>query len=247
MSFQYIKEPYEFIDIGVTSEKEANESLDHAYLYAIYSYHQLVRFNLYSKHKKISTYRDNPCLSNRDILVNDLYAILSKVYSQAERLYSTNSIATKYNCEEIFQGYKTTDFTKSFIIDKIFKILLQATLELYLTYISYLNKNYIASLGFKAIFDETNSMLTVHLKSVRAGKIGGSKKRDIYSPDKEKALAYHDKFFMKRKDNGKFIYSNDETAREIIAYFKAKNDSLNYTERSLSNIISKHRSAISKT
>lgn len=73
------------------------------------------------------------------------------------------------------------------------------------------------------------------------GAKGGSQKGINYSEPKQKALDYHDKCLSEKNEKGKYIYSNDKAAREIISYFERKSEHLGYTERSLSNIISKHR------
>ncbi|SNT69838.1 hypothetical protein [Psychrobacter sp. LV10R520-6] len=78
----------------------------------------------------------------------------------------------------------------------------------------------------------------VHKKN---GSKGGSQKGVNYSEPKQKALDYHDKYLSDRNEKGKPIHSNDKSAREILSYFERKSVHLGYTERSLSNIISKHR------
>ncbi|MBI0427154.1 hypothetical protein [Psychrobacter sp. NG27] len=83
-------------------------------------------------------------------------------------------------------------------------------------------------------------------KYKKMGSKGGSRKSINYSEPKRKALNYHDKYLVDRNDKGKFIYSNDKSAREIISYFERKTVHLGYTERSLSNIISKHRNRQTK-
>ena len=80
----------------------------------------------------------------------------------------------------------------------------------------------------------------------RIGAKGGSQKGINYSEPKQKALIYHDKHLSEKNEKGKYIYSNDKAAREIISYFERKSEHLGYTERSLSNIISKHRSRQAK-
>ena len=69
------------------------------------------------------------------------------------------------------------------------------------------------------------------------GSKGGSQKGVNYSEPKQKALDYHDKYLDSKNEKDKYVYSNDKAAREIIAHFK----NLGYAERSLSNVISKHR------
>ena len=73
------------------------------------------------------------------------------------------------------------------------------------------------------------------------GSKGGAKKSANYRKPKQKALDYHDKYLRDKNNKGKFVYSNDKAAREIITYFESKSEDLGYAERSLSNIISKHR------
>lgn len=80
----------------------------------------------------------------------------------------------------------------------------------------------------------------------RIGAKGGSQKGINYSEPKQKALIYHDKHLSEKNEKGKYIYSNDKAAREIISYFERKSEHLGYTERSLSNIISKHRNKQTK-
>lgn len=80
----------------------------------------------------------------------------------------------------------------------------------------------------------------------RVGAKGGLKKALSYQEPKQKALNYHDKYLAEKNKKGKYVYSNDKAAREIISYFESKADSLGYAERSLSNIISKHRNRQSK-
>ena len=78
------------------------------------------------------------------------------------------------------------------------------------------------------------------------GSKGGSQKGANYSESKQKALNYHDKYLSDRNEQGKPVHSNDKSAREIISYFEIKSEDLGYTERSLSNIISKHRNKKTK-
>lgn len=78
------------------------------------------------------------------------------------------------------------------------------------------------------------------------GSKGGSQKGINYKEPKQKALNHHDRYLSKKNDKDKFIYSNDKAAREIISYFERKSVYLGYTERSLSNIISKHRNRQTK-
>lgn len=80
----------------------------------------------------------------------------------------------------------------------------------------------------------------------KIGSKGGSQKSINYSEPQKKALNYHDKYLADKNERGKFIYSNDKSAREIITYFESKSVHLGYAERSLSNIISKHRNGQTK-
>lgn len=74
------------------------------------------------------------------------------------------------------------------------------------------------------------------------GAKGGSQKARNYKEPKQKALSYHDKYLGQKNAKGKYLYSNDKAAREIISYFEKQSADLGYAERSLSNIIGKHRS-----
>lgn len=96
----------------------------------------------------------------------------------------------------------------------------------------------------KITTDIENDILASNYKNI--GKKGGNKKAENYKKPREEALKYHDKYFNNRNKKGKFIYSNDKTAREIISYFESKSVYLGYTERSLSNIIGKHRNSRDK-
>lgn len=78
-------------------------------------------------------------------------------------------------------------------------------------------------------------------KHKKDGSKGGSQKGINYSEPKKKALDYHDKYLSDKNEKGKPVYSNDKSAREILSYFEKKSVHLGYTERSLSNLISKHR------
>lgn len=89
-----------------------------------------------------------------------------------------------------------------------------------------------------------NEIISNEYKKI--GKKGGSQKGINYSEPKQKALDYHDKYLNAKNDKGKHVYSNDKAAREIIAYFESKSVHLGYAERSLSNIISKHRNGQTK-
>ena len=84
-----------------------------------------------------------------------------------------------------------------------------------------------------------NDILANNYKNI--GEKGGNQKAENYKKPREEALKYHDKYFSNRNEKGKYIYSNDKAAREIISYFERESKHLGYTERSLSNIISKHR------
>lgn len=86
---------------------------------------------------------------------------------------------------------------------------------------------------------EASEVLARNYKKI--GSKGGSQKGINYSEPKQKALSYHDKYLSDKNEKGRFIYSNDKAAREIISYFESKSESLGYAERSLSNIIRKHR------
>ncbi len=96
----------------------------------------------------------------------------------------------------------------------------------------------------KITTDIENDILASNYKSI--GKKGGYKKAENYKKPREEALKHHDEYFNNRNERGKFIYSNDKAAREIISYFERKSEHLGYTERSLSNIISKHRNRQTK-
>ena len=78
------------------------------------------------------------------------------------------------------------------------------------------------------------------------GAKGGSQKALNYRKPQQKALIYHDKYLSEKNEKGKYVYSNDKAAREIISYFERKSEHLGYTERSLSNIVSKHRNRQTK-
>ena len=86
---------------------------------------------------------------------------------------------------------------------------------------------------------EESKILSLNYKKI--GAKGGSQKALNYREPQQKALIYHDKHLSKKNKKGKYNYSNDKAAREIISYFESKSESLGYAERSLSNIISKHR------
>lgn len=92
---------------------------------------------------------------------------------------------------------------------------------------------------------EENEILSRNYKKI--GAKGGAQKGINYQEPKEKALNYHDKYFSKKNDKGKFIYSADKAAEEIIEHFTQKKESLGYAVRSLSNIISKHRNGQNKS
>lgn len=98
--------------------------------------------------------------------------------------------------------------------------------------------------NLKSTTDIENDIMASKYKDI--GKKGGSKKAENYKKPREKALNYHDQHFSGKNENGKFVYSNDKAAREIIAYFESKSVYLGYAERSLSNIISKHRNGQTK-
>ena len=78
-------------------------------------------------------------------------------------------------------------------------------------------------------------------KYKKDGSKGGSQKGINYSEPKKKALDYHDKYLSDKNEKGKPVYSNDKSAREILSYFEKQSVHLGYTERSLSNLIRKHR------
>lgn len=98
--------------------------------------------------------------------------------------------------------------------------------------------------NLKSTTDIENDIMASKYKDI--GKKGGSKKAENYKKPREKALNYHDQHFSNKNKSGKFVYSNDKAAREIIAYFESKSVHLGYAERSLSNIISKHRNGQTK-
>lgn len=89
-------------------------------------------------------------------------------------------------------------------------------------------------------FDDMKNDISTYINKERGIK-GGLQKGANYSEPKQKALDYHDRYLGTKNKKGKFTYSNDKSAREIISYFERKSVHLGYTERSLSNIISKHR------
>lgn len=76
---------------------------------------------------------------------------------------------------------------------------------------------------------------------IEKGSKGGNTKGKIYSPDKEKALAYHDKFFTKKKENGKWLHNNAKTARKIDKHFTDIDDCLKYEVSYLAILIGTHR------
>lgn len=78
-------------------------------------------------------------------------------------------------------------------------------------------------------------------KHKKYGSKGGSQKGINYSEPKKKALDYHDKYFSKQRENGKFIYSNAAAARKTVSHFDKIKQSLGYEDNSLANIIAKHR------
>ena len=105
-------------------------------------------------------------------------------------------------------------------------------------------KRGIAYKHTKITTDIENDILSNNYKNI--GKKGGRKKAENYKKPRELALKHHDQHFNNRNEKGKFIYSNDKTAREIISYFESKSIYLGYTERSLSNIISQHRNSMTE-
>lgn len=81
--------------------------------------------------------------------------------------------------------------------------------------------------------------LANHYKTI--GSKGGSKKGENYSEPRQKALDYHDKFFSKKKENGKFVYSAEKASRIIIEHFDKIREPLGYEPRPLARHINAHR------
>ena len=141
----------------------------------------------------------------------------------------------------MFHSYKSDKFTKLFTVDKEFELMIQATLELYLVIVAYIDKNYTWSLAYKTFFDETSTLLKVYLKHSKTSKKGGDQKGINFSKPKQKALDHHDKYFSEKNSNGKFIYSGDKASRKILEYFDDIKDSLGYEPKSLVKHINAHR------
>lgn len=165
-------EPYQLLSIQGINHQNTNASLDNAYLSFIKSSHQLLRYCLYSKSKSIGEYEALNTIPSNALIIDELYDILSDVYCLAEYLYSLNPSTKKYDCMAMFDGYKSDKFSKHFIVDKEFELMIQATLELYLVAIAYMDSNYVWSLAYKAFFDETSTRLKVHFENVQVAKLG---------------------------------------------------------------------------
>lgn len=73
------------------------------------------------------------------------------------------------------------------------------------------------------------------------GSMGGAQKGINYSPSLEKAYSYHDKYLSEKNEKGKYMYSGNKAAEEIINYYDDKHESLGYEISSLANKINKHR------
>lgn len=229
-------EPYQIINIKPIETKDANNSLESAYTYFIQSSHQLLRYCLYAKHKKIEGYKrfTNDPLENE--IISDLYDVLSDIYSVAKSLYNSSPSVEKYDCFELVDSLKSDKLPKLFKVDKEFERMAQATLELYLTYIALEDENYTWSLAYKAIFDESNSLLRVYLNNARLGKIGGSKGKT--DPKILQAIYdYHDKYLSKRKDNDSFEIKAPPAVEKILEHF----GSVPYEVPTLVNYIKQHR------
>lgn len=234
-------EPCQLLSIQGINHQNTNASLDNAYLSFIKSSHQLLRYCLYSKSKSIGDYEALNIIPSNAVIIDELYDILADVYCLAEYLYSLNPSTKKYDCMAMFDDYKSDKFSKHFIVDKEFELMIQATLELYLVAIAYMDSNYVWSLAYKAFFDETNTMLRAYLKHAKSSKKGGDTKEANYSKPRQKALDYHDRFFAKKDSNGKFIYSGEKASRKIIEHFDRIGESLGYEPRPLAKHIYAHR------
>lgn len=229
-------EPYQIINIGLIETKDANNSLESAYIHFIQSSHQLLRYCLYAKHKKIDGYKRFTNKSLESEIINDLYNVLSEIYSVANHLYSSSSSVTKYDCFEMVDSLKSDKLSKIFKMDKEFERMMQATLELYLAYIAFVDKNYTWSFAYKAIFDESNSLLRVYLKNASDGSIGGTKGKT----DEQLLLSiyqYHDEYLADKKENGKFKLSSPKAVKEICEHFV----NIPYEVPTLVNYIKAHR------
>ena len=199
---------------------------------------------------------------------NDLKSImLSKIYFQA-MIFAVDAYACKAfqpigelannidSCLNIFiitgdikpiqkltlQTLKKVNVDK---LDRMFRAYVNLRLSsLYLALNSYIDalKYYERGITYCNLkdFDDMKNDISTYINKERGLK-GGAKKRANYSEPKQKALSYHDKYLSDKNEKGRFIYSNDKAAREIISYFESKSESLGYAERSLSNIIRKHR------
>lgn len=229
-------EPYQIINIGLIENKDANDSLESAYIYFIQSSHQLLRYCLYAKHKKIDGYKRFTNKTLESELINDLYNVLSEIYLVANHLYSSSLSVTKYECFELVDSLKSDKLSKLFKVDKEFERMMQATLELYLAYIAFADKNYTWSLAYKANFDETNSLLRVYLKNASDGSAGGAKGKND-----EQLLAsiyqYHDEHLADKRVNGKFKLSGPKAVIEICKHFI----NVPYEVTTLVNYINAHR------
>lgn len=130
-------------------------------------------------------------------------------------------------------------------LDRMFRAYINLRLSnLYLTLCNYTKALIYYERGITYCnlkdFDDMKNDISTYINKERGVK-GGSQKGANYSEPKQKALNFHDEYLGAKNEKGKFTYSNDKSAREIISYFEKKSIHLGYTERSLSNIISKHR------
>lgn len=229
-------EPYQVLNISPIKAKDTNNSLESAYTYFIYSSHQLLRYCLYAKHKKLAGHKRLTDATLESEVINDLYDVLSDVYSVAKSLYSSSSSVEKYDCFELVDSLKSDKLPKLFRVDKEFERMMQATLELYLTHIALEDKNYTWSFAYKAIYDESNSLLRVYLNNAKLGKIGGSKGKT--DPKILQAIYdYHDKYLSKRKEDGRFEIKAPPAVDKIIEHF----GSVPYAVPTLVNYIKEHR------
>ena len=114
-------EPYQIINIKPIETKDANNSLESAYTYFIQSSHQLLRYCLYAKHKKIEGYKRFTNDPSENEIISDLYDVLSDIYSVAKSLYNSSPSVEKYDCFELVDSLKSDKLPKLFKVDKEFE------------------------------------------------------------------------------------------------------------------------------
>jgi hypothetical protein len=110
----------------------------------------------------------------------------------------------------------------------------------------------IASTGLQVELDEFlkefyYADIAKKVKSTQ-GQKGGITKGKNYAPVRQKVLEIHDRYYSMTQGNGKYLYSHQKTAREIIKELTKQNYAgiEAYTERSLANIIANYRKESTK-